>query len=71
MTTITQLADKLGKNKSTISRHATRLGLGQRQGREVRLSPAEVRQVAGSIATARAGNPNVNSRNDLGLFRKS
>ncbi len=70
MVTISQLAKKLGKNKSTVSRHARRLGLGAREGREVRLTDAEVRRLAGQIATSRPGNPNLNTRNDLGLFQK-
>ena len=59
MQRISDLAEKLGKNKSTISRHATRLGVGTRKGRDVWLSDSEAKRVAGSIATSRVGNPNL------------
>lgn len=56
--TLTELAERLGKNKSTISKHATRLGLGTRRGKVVELTDAEVKKLAAAVALARAGNPN-------------
>lgn len=56
-TMISELADRLGKNKSTLSRHATRLKLGTRRGRVVELTPSEVKELAAAVALARPGNP--------------
>ena len=55
---ISELAEKLGKNKSTVSRHARRLGVGKREGRDVLLTPIQAGKVAAAIANARPGNPN-------------
>lgn len=62
---LTELAEKLGKNKSTLSRHARRLGLGTYGPHGVELTDAEARKLAGVVALARVGNPNFISRKDL------
>jgi len=62
---ISQLAKKLGKNKSTVSRHARRLKLGRRVGRDVLLTPAEAEKVAAAIVNSRVGNPNFRLRKEL------
>ena len=53
--TLTDLARRLGKNKSTLSRHCDRLGLGTRTKRGIELSPDEVQQLAAAVALARPG----------------
>ncbi len=57
-TTIAELAAELGKNKSTISRHVARLGVGTRIGPVIALSLSEAAKVRKAIAEARPGNPN-------------
>lgn len=55
--TLSDLARRLDKNKSTLSRHCARLGLGLRTARGIELTAAEVEKLAGAIALARPGNP--------------
>lgn len=56
-TTVSELAARLGRNKSCISRHATRLKLGTRRGRVVEFTDAEVQKIAAAVALAKVGNP--------------
>lgn len=60
MTTLnlTQLAKKLGKNKSTISRHVKRLKLGTYGPNGLTLTEAEAKKVAAAVVLAKSGNPN-------------
>lgn len=61
--TLKDLADRLGKNKSTLSRTAKRLEaatgkpIGTRTARGIELTDAEVKQLAAAVALARPGNP--------------
>ena len=54
----TELAKKIGKNRSTVSRMAARLGVGTYSRRGLELTETEAKRVAGAVAVARVGNPN-------------
>lgn len=59
---LSDLAARLGKNRSTLSRHCTRLGLGTRTKRGIELTDAEVKELAAAVALARVGNPTFRER---------
>jgi len=69
--TVTQVAKRLKVNKSTISRHAQRIGDTLTDlAREHRLfTEADIERLKSSLQKSQAGNPN--ARNDLGQFQKS
>ena len=56
---LSDLAARLGKNKSTLSRHCERLKLGTRTKRGIELTDAEVTQLAAAVALARPGSPSL------------
>ena len=56
--TIAEIALEMDKNKSTVSRHVAKLGLGIRIGQTIALTPNEARKVRKSIKDAKPGNPN-------------
>lgn len=58
LTTLAELAEKIGVNKSTVSRHVAKLAVGTKIGTLIALTSAEARQVSTSISEARPGNPN-------------
>lgn len=59
---LSDLAKRLGKNRATLSRHCTRLGLGTRTKRGIELTDAEVKELAAAVALARVGNPTFGQR---------
>ena len=63
--TITAAAE-LGVDKSTISRHAAKLGVGTRLGANLVFSAADLAALRKSISQARAGNPNFVPGNRFG-----
>lgn len=63
---ITTAAAALAVDKSTISRHAARLGLGQRVGAAVVLSTGDLGKLRKALAAARPGNPNFVPGNRFG-----
>lgn len=52
---LAELAARLKKNRSTLSRHCARLGLGTRTARGIELTDDEVRQLAAAVALAKPG----------------
>lgn len=69
--TLSEAAAQIGCDKSQTSRHARRLGLGLRIGSAIAVTAGELEILRKTIAANRPGNPNLNSRNDLGQFKKS
>lgn len=67
---VTDAAAKLGRDKSVISRHAARLGLGLRAGTAVLLSPADLAALKKHLKTVKPGNPNFTPGNHLGRPEK-
>ena len=63
---ISTAADALGVNKSTISRHVGRLGIGQRLGATIVLSPSDLAKLRRSLKEAAPGNPNFVPGNRFG-----
>ena len=67
---ITTAAESLGVDKSTVSRHVARLGLGTRVGAAIVLSAGELTRLKKALAAARPGNPNFVAGNQFGRRRK-
>lgn len=63
---ISEIAADLGLNKSTVSRHAAKLGVGSRVGNAIVLTAAEAERLKKAAAGAKVGNPNFVAGNHFG-----